>query len=59
MLFARTDSVEAAWRIIDPILERPGPVYRYDEGSWGPHEAAGFIPGGRWHDPVKSEQREK
>jgi glucose-6-phosphate 1-dehydrogenase len=57
MLFARTDSVEAAWRIIDPALEQPGPVYRYDVGSWGPHEASAFIPGGRWHDPVKAEKK--
>ena len=53
MLFARTDSVEAAWRIVDPILERPGPVYRYAIGSWGPHEAEGFIPHARWHNPEK------
>ena len=38
-LFARQDSVEQAWRIVDPILGLPGPVHAYEAGSWGPREA--------------------
>src|SRR3954454_9512410 len=37
--FTRQDGVEEAWRIMAPLLENPGPVYRYKPGSWGPDEA--------------------
>jgi glucose-6-phosphate 1-dehydrogenase len=36
LLFARQDEVESAWRIVDPILERPSPVHEYEPGTWGP-----------------------
>ena len=35
-LFAREDTVEAAWRVVEPALERPRPVLPYAQGSWGP-----------------------
>ena len=35
-LFAREDSVEAAWAIVDPIVNHGGPVYRYEPGTLGP-----------------------
>lgn len=40
-LFTRNDGIEAAWRVIDPILqaweEKSEPVLQvYDKGSWGP-----------------------
>lgn len=38
-LFARQDSVEQAWRIVEPILDLPGPVHSYEAGTWGPKEA--------------------
>jgi glucose-6-phosphate 1-dehydrogenase len=50
MLFARTDAVEAAWRIIDPVLTDVGPVYPYAPGTWGPEEATEFITGSDWND---------
>lgn len=44
-LFARSDSIEAAWQILDPIQnawsaarEAP-PLARYQPGTWGPVEA--------------------
>ena len=41
-LFARNDEVEAAWRIVDPILEAwskdQGPIPQYKAGSSGPKE---------------------
>ena len=43
-LFIRSDHIEEAWRIVDPILEHweaadaPTP-YTYDRGSWGPSKA--------------------
>jgi glucose-6-phosphate 1-dehydrogenase len=38
-LFARQDVVEAAWAIVDPILQDAGPVFEYEPGTWGPPEA--------------------
>jgi glucose-6-phosphate 1-dehydrogenase len=49
-LFARQDSVEAAWTIVDPVLERPGvaspPLFVYECGSVGPAEARSLVGGG-------------
>jgi len=51
-MFTRDDSVEAAWRVIDPVLESLAPPLVYDPGTWGPAAAAALIEGGeRWHDP--------
>jgi glucose-6-phosphate 1-dehydrogenase len=53
-LFAREDSVEAAWRIIDPILGNVTPVVEYEPNTWGPLEADRFIAGeGGWHNPTE------
>ena len=50
-LFTRDEAVEAAWRVVDPVLDLPGEVEPYDSGSWGPASARGLVDGGRWHDP--------
>ena len=51
--FAREDSVDEAWRVVDPVLERPPPVVPYEPGSWGPPEAERIIEGDDcWHAPV-------
>jgi glucose-6-phosphate 1-dehydrogenase len=52
-LFTRDDSVEAAWRVVDPVLNDPPPVQEYEPGSWGPHTAAAIVIDDVWHDPVK------
>jgi glucose-6-phosphate 1-dehydrogenase len=51
--FTRQDSVEESWRIVAPLLERPGRVNAYTPGTWGPAEAArSLVHGlGRWHEP--------
>jgi glucose-6-phosphate 1-dehydrogenase len=50
--FARQDSVEAAWSIVEPILGTDTPIYEYEPGSWGPPEAAALAAGvGGWHCP--------
>jgi glucose-6-phosphate 1-dehydrogenase len=50
--FAREDSVEEAWRVVEPVLEHPDPVVPYDPGSWGPPEADRIIEGDDcWHAP--------
>jgi len=51
-LFAREDGVEAAWRVVDPILADATPVHGYAAGSWGPAEAERLAPAGGWHDPA-------
>ncbi|HUA42405.1 MAG TPA: glucose-6-phosphate dehydrogenase [Streptosporangiaceae bacterium] len=52
-LFARQDTVEAAWRVVQPVLGDVVPVQPYDRGSWGPAGADALVPGGdTWHDPV-------
>jgi glucose-6-phosphate 1-dehydrogenase len=51
-LFAREDSVEAAWAIVDPIINHGGPSYRYEPGTWGPREAERMVaPYGGWYNP--------
>jgi glucose-6-phosphate 1-dehydrogenase len=52
MLFARQDSVEAAWRVVDPILGNAVPVVEYPQGSWGPPDADKLATHvGGWHNP--------
>ncbi len=48
-LFARQDAVEAAWAVVDPILNDGGPVYDYDPGTWGPETVREISPEGGWH----------
>ena len=51
-LFARQDTVEAAWRVVDPVLDDAVPVHRYARGTWGPKEADALLPkGDSWYDP--------
>lgn len=48
-LFAREDSIEQSWRIVEPILGDVAPVERYAEGSWGPAESNRLVKGyGAW-----------
>jgi glucose-6-phosphate 1-dehydrogenase len=50
--FTRQDTVEEAWRIMQPLLDAPPTVHAYEPGSWGPTEAEGLVAGsGRWHGP--------
>ncbi len=51
-LFGREDAVEAAWRIVDPILAHKTVIHTYEPGSWGPIEAEKMIaPYGGWRNP--------
>jgi glucose-6-phosphate 1-dehydrogenase len=51
-LFAREDYVEQAWRIVDPVLKKPTPVYSYDPKTWGPQEVERVTPPGGWQNPI-------
>jgi glucose-6-phosphate 1-dehydrogenase len=51
-LFARQDTVEAEWRVVDPVIgDDATPLYEYEPGTWGPAEAAQLIAGDGWSDP--------
>ena len=51
-LFTSDESVEAAWRVVDPILTNPTPVTEYECGTWpvaAESMAAGVM---GWHRPM-------
>jgi glucose-6-phosphate 1-dehydrogenase len=57
-LFDRGDSVEAAWSLVDPILDvwsaaRSATVPQYASGSWGPRESDLLLErdGRQWYNP--------
>ncbi len=51
-LFTREVAVEAAWAVVEPVLENHHPVLPYKHGSWGPKEADVLIAAdGCWHNP--------
>jgi glucose-6-phosphate 1-dehydrogenase len=50
--FAREDEVEAAWAIVDPVLQGLPPPTEYLPGSWGPTQAESLLQGPcGWHNP--------
>jgi glucose-6-phosphate 1-dehydrogenase len=52
-LFARQDTVEAAWQVVDPVLDDALPVHPYAKGSWGPKEADALLPDAEtWYRPA-------
>ncbi|WP_438004611.1 hypothetical protein WME89_38445 [Sorangium sp. So ce321] len=54
-LFAREDSIEAQWRIVEPVLDLPTLPLPYEPGTWGPAEAdrlVAAVPGG-WQRPIE------
>jgi glucose-6-phosphate 1-dehydrogenase len=53
LLFAREAGVEAAWAVVEPVLQQHAPVIVYPPHSWGPKEADDLIAAaGGWHDPI-------
>jgi glucose-6-phosphate 1-dehydrogenase len=52
-LFTPQATVEAAWRVVDPVLGNVAPVHPYARDSWGPEEADRLLPlRDTWHDPA-------
>jgi glucose-6-phosphate 1-dehydrogenase len=50
--FARQDSVDESWRILQPLLDSPPPVNRYAPGTWGPEAANALVHRvDGWHGP--------
>jgi glucose-6-phosphate 1-dehydrogenase len=52
-LFTQDATVEAAWRVVDPVLTAAEPIVEYDPGTWGPLAAQDIVKDGdNWHDPA-------
>jgi glucose-6-phosphate 1-dehydrogenase len=52
-LFVREDAAEAAWAVVDPVLDNVTPVHVYEPNTWGPPEADQLIARyGGWRNPV-------
>jgi glucose-6-phosphate 1-dehydrogenase len=57
-LFTREDAVEAAWAVVDPVLDHHHPVLPYKPGSWGPMQANALIAAdSRWHNPTSEKNK--
>jgi glucose-6-phosphate 1-dehydrogenase len=53
LLFTRQDAVEAAWQVVEPVLNSGQPPHLYEPGTWGPEEADPIIAGsGGWDNPA-------
>lgn len=53
-LFTSQDAVEAAWAVVDPVLDRHHRALPYAPGTWGPAAADSLIaPSGGWHNPKR------
>jgi glucose-6-phosphate 1-dehydrogenase len=51
-LFTRQDTVEETWRVVQPLLDEPGPVHPYKPGTWGPKQAGDLTRGiAHWSEP--------
>ncbi len=51
-LFAREDSIEETWRIVQPLLDAPPQVRTYEKGSWGPAGVDALVRGHPgWQEP--------
>ncbi|HEX6782035.1 MAG TPA: glucose-6-phosphate dehydrogenase [Solirubrobacterales bacterium] len=51
-LFTRQSAIEETWRVVQPLLDEPGPVLSYEPGTWGPEEAEKLLRGtGHWSQP--------
>lgn len=65
-LFSRTDLVEGAWRIAQPLLDMwaqtpPGDLPNYEAGSWGPKAAFDLLErdGRRWIEIINRDVLER
>jgi glucose-6-phosphate 1-dehydrogenase len=51
-LFTRQDSIEETWRVVQPLLDDPGPDHPYEPGTWGPQAAMDLVKGvTQWSEP--------
>ena len=51
-LFPRWSVIEETWRIVQPLLDSPPPVERYEPGTWGPASSHALAAAyGGWREP--------
>jgi glucose-6-phosphate 1-dehydrogenase len=59
MLFVREDAVEAAWAVVEPVLDNVTPIHPYAPGTWGPPEADRLADDiGGWHNQERTSTQE-
>ena len=50
--FSRQDTIEEAWRIMQPLIDQAPTVHTYAPGSWGPEAANALVANnGGWRQP--------
>ncbi|MEN6625289.1 MAG: glucose-6-phosphate dehydrogenase [Candidatus Sumerlaeia bacterium] len=52
-LFTREDAIEAAWAVVDPVIDNHPRAVEYPRGSWGPKESEKLFLNGSdgWQNP--------
>jgi glucose-6-phosphate 1-dehydrogenase len=50
-LFTSAEGIERLWAISADVLEHPGPIHTYPQGSWGPQAAQDLVAPYRWRLP--------
>lgn len=48
-LFLRSDAVDRAWEIVQPIVDDMPPIMQYPAGTWGPEQANDLLDSRAWH----------
>jgi len=52
-LFSCQSAIDAAWAVVEPVLNEHPKALIYEPGSWGPEAAEDFIGAdGGWHNPA-------
>lgn len=52
-LFSRQDSIEQAWRIVEPVVGDKAPIHEYEPKTWGGKQAEAIAADyGGWHTPA-------
>ena len=50
-LFTSAEGIERLWAVSDQVLEHPGPLHPYPQGSWGPQAAMDLLAPNVWRLP--------
>jgi glucose-6-phosphate 1-dehydrogenase len=50
-LFTNAEGIERLWAVSADVLDHPGPLHRYPQGSWGPEAAQDLIAPFSWRLP--------
>ena len=51
MLFTGAEGIERLWAVSADVLDHPGPIHTYPQGSWGPEAAQDIVAPNRWRLP--------